>query len=66
VTRWARKSSFYRALFHVLHIPFVEPFIAPLFPFYFKVPIKNRLRPYPHRSSNTRRRSETARLAECA
>jgi tetratricopeptide (TPR) repeat protein len=46
VTRWARKSIFHRALFYALHIPFVEPFIALLFPVYFKVPIKNRLRPY--------------------
>jgi hypothetical protein len=46
VTRWARKSILHRALFFALHIPFVEPFIALLFPFYFKVPIKDRLRPY--------------------
>lgn len=46
VTRWARKSILHRALFYALHIPFAEPFIALLFPFYFKVPIKNRLRSY--------------------
>jgi hypothetical protein len=46
VTRWARKSIFHRTLYYALHIPFLEPFIALMFPFYFKVPIKNRLRPY--------------------
>jgi tetratricopeptide (TPR) repeat protein len=46
VTRWARKSIFHRMLYYALHIPFVEPLVALLFPFYFKVPIKNRLRPY--------------------
>jgi hypothetical protein len=46
VTHWARKSIFHRTLYYALHIPFVEPFIALMFPFYFKVPIKNRLRPY--------------------
>ena len=46
VTHWARKSIFRRTLYYALHIPFVEPFIALLFPFYFKVQIKNRLRPY--------------------
>jgi tetratricopeptide (TPR) repeat protein len=45
-TRWARKSIFHRTIYRVLHIPFVEPFVALLFPFYFKVPIKNRLRRY--------------------
>jgi tetratricopeptide (TPR) repeat protein len=46
VTRWARKSIFHRTLYYALHVPLVEPFVALLFPFYFKVPIKNRLRPY--------------------
>jgi tetratricopeptide (TPR) repeat protein len=46
VTRWARKSIFHRTLYYALHIPFVEPFIALMLPFYFKVPIKNRLRPH--------------------
>jgi tetratricopeptide (TPR) repeat protein len=46
VTHWARRSIFHRTLYYALHIPFVEPFIALMFPFYFKVPIKNRLRPY--------------------
>ena len=46
MTRWARKSIFHRTLYYALHVPFVEPFVALLFPFYFKMPIKNRLRPY--------------------
>jgi len=46
VTRWARKSIFHRTLYYLLRIRFVEPFIALMFPFYFKVSIKNRLRPY--------------------
>ncbi|KAB2919042.1 MAG: hypothetical protein F9K29_07430 [Hyphomicrobiaceae bacterium] len=71
VTRWARKSIFHRMLFYALHIPFVEPFIALLFPFYFKVPIKNRLRPYRivHRARNAVRllngRPSTFGLAAC-
>ena len=65
VTRWARKSIFHRALFYALHIPFVEPFIALLFPFYFKVPIKNRLRPYPivHRIRDAVRKLQGRRSA---
>ena len=65
VTRWARKSILHRALFYALHIPFVEPFIALLFPFYFKVPIKNRLRPYPvvHRARDAVRQLQDRRSA---
>ena len=63
VTRWARKSILHRALFYALHIPFVEPFIALLFPFYFKVPVKNRLRPYAivHRARDTVRQLQRRR-----
>lgn len=46
LTRWARKSIFHRTLYYALHVPFVEPFVAVLLPFYFKVPIKNCLRRY--------------------
>jgi len=63
VTRWARKSIVHRALYYALHIPFVEPFLALLFPFYFKVSIKNRLRPYAivHRARDTVRRLKDRR-----
>jgi tetratricopeptide (TPR) repeat protein len=47
VTRWAKKSIFHRTLYYAMHVPVVEPILALLFPFYFKVPIKNRLRRYP-------------------
>jgi tetratricopeptide (TPR) repeat protein len=65
ITRWARKSIFHRALFYALHVPFIEHFIALLFPVYFKVPIKNRLRPHAivHRARDTARQLKARRSA---
>jgi tetratricopeptide (TPR) repeat protein len=35
VTPWARQSAFHMLLYYALHVPFLEPIVALLFPVYF-------------------------------
>jgi hypothetical protein len=43
VTKWGRRSRFHRALYYALHVPFLEPIVAIVFPVYFLPPAQKAL-----------------------